>query len=180
MQVKVLESAYKAAEKMGQRHSCSMVESSLPIMSGIFSNTCTTVVCLRWSGLGQKRRSRMQDKKSLPDLSGFTGTEAYHRWSILFPDVLTDGCAYLAEECGSYWLMDAISSHIHYNEKLAGEGFVVAELEVNEDSTAVLILEDGDGHELDRQEIEYTDFPCPGITVLGDRERGSIRVAIAE
>lgn len=46
------------------------------------------------------------------ELSGFTGTEGYHRFSMLFRrHVLTDGAKYLAESCGAFWLMDAIASH---------------------------------------------------------------------
>ncbi len=46
------------------------------------------------------------------DLSGFTGTDHYYRWSSLFRNcLLTDGTHYLAETAGAYWLMDAIASH---------------------------------------------------------------------
>ena len=43
-------------------------------------------------------------------LSQFTGTEEYHtHWIGRF--VYTDGVQYLAEQCGAYWLLDAIASH---------------------------------------------------------------------
>ena len=42
------------------------------------------------------------------DLTNFTGTEAYHRWSILFRNfVLTDGAKYVKD--GAY-------SHIHMSD----------------------------------------------------------------
>lgn len=87
----------------------------------------------------------------------FTGTEAYHRWSALFPyTVLTDGAQYVAEEGKAYWLMDLIASHQHGS--LRFEEFQVWELIV-QDSAGVVIAEDGNGHELARQQIPYTDFP---------------------
>ena len=56
--------------------------------------------------------STATEKVSDSDLRMFTGTEGYHRWSVLFRHhVLTDGAKYLAEKCGAYWLMDAIASH---------------------------------------------------------------------
>lgn len=90
------------------------------------------------------------------DLQQFTGTEAYHRWSILFPRfVLTDGAKYVADEAGAYWLMDAIASHInaYYTETFALARLVV------KDSKAVLTIEDGNDGVLAKQDIEYTDFP---------------------
>ena len=55
----------------------------------------------------------LQDKQS--NLAQFTGTEAYHRWSPLFPRmVLTDGAMFVAKHggtSGAFWLMDAIVSH---------------------------------------------------------------------
>jgi hypothetical protein len=46
------------------------------------------------------------------NLDGFTGTEAYHPWSILFRKaVLTDGAKYLADKAGAYWLMDVIDGN---------------------------------------------------------------------
>ncbi len=47
------------------------------------------------------------------DLKQFIGSITYTRFSPLFPNVvLTDGAKYLADECGAYWLMDMIASHL--------------------------------------------------------------------
>ena len=55
----------------------------------------------------------LKDKQD--QLDHFTGTEAYHRWSLLFPRmVLTDGAKFVAENGGTngaYRLADAIASH---------------------------------------------------------------------
>ena len=51
------------------------------------------------------------------EVSRFTGTEAYHRWSVLpSKGVLTDGCKYVAEQLQAHWLFDAIASHIDFGD----------------------------------------------------------------
>jgi hypothetical protein len=45
------------------------------------------------------------------NLSQFSGTEAYYRYSPLFPFMLlTDGTKYLSDACQCYWLLDIIAS----------------------------------------------------------------------
>lgn len=91
-------------------------------------------------------------------LGYFTGTTAYYRISPRH--LLTDGTKYVAEAAGAFWLMDAAASHL--NEIGAADWFVLIKLEVK-DSRALMIYEDGNGHEYARQEIPYTDFPMPSI-----------------
>jgi hypothetical protein len=100
----------------------------------------------------------------LSDMAQFTGTEEWHRYSPLFRNVLlTDGAKYLAEECGAFWLIDMIASHL----PSVKDTFAVA----------VLTVKDGVGHfclvpdvpcEVDEiyaeQKIEWTDFPLEQIT----------------
>ena len=97
------------------------------------------------------------------DLPNFTGTESYHRWSILFRYfVLTDGAKYVADECGAYWLMDAIASHL---PRSRNEGFVVAKLARGKAVTYyILTLDDGNGNTFARQVIDHTNFPLEEIT----------------
>lgn len=96
------------------------------------------------------------------NLSQFTGTEAYTKWSILFRNfVLTDGAKFLAEEAGAYWLMDAVASHYQAYKK---EGFVVAKL-LKYKGNWVLDITDGDENSLATQRIEYSDFPLEEITL---------------
>jgi hypothetical protein len=94
------------------------------------------------------------------NLDGFTGTEAYHPWSILFRKaVLTDGAKYLADKAGAYWLMDVIASHQVLLLKNKEHWFQVWHIEVGDNNNAVITCDDGNGNVLARQEIEYTNFP---------------------
>lgn len=94
------------------------------------------------------------------DLSQFTGTERYYRISRRF--LITEGCKYLADEAGCYWMMDAIASHLM--EIGTQDWFVLIRVEVKE-SRAVMFYEDGNGHEHARQRIPYTDFPLEQINL---------------
>jgi hypothetical protein len=97
----------------------------------------------------------------LTQLSFFTGTTAYH---IHTPRVvLTDGAKYLAEHAQAYWLMNAIASYLP--ELVFREHFVAASLAVK-NSSAVLLLTDGNHKELAIQRIAYTDFPLRDITLF--------------
>ena len=92
------------------------------------------------------------------ELRQFTGTEGYYRLSLSV--VLTDGTKYLADTAGAYWLMDAISTYLP--QFTGREEFVVAKLNVG-NGNADLVLDNGNGHVLDTQHIEYTDFPLQSI-----------------
>ena len=95
-------------------------------------------------------------------LAHYYGTENYHRYSALFHNhLLTDGAKALADMCQAYWLIDVICSH-HAQTK--GEGFQVWKL-TKEDSKATVTCGDGNGNELAKQDIPYTDFPLDEITL---------------
>jgi hypothetical protein len=51
----------------------------------------------------------------------------------------------------------------HGHAALKGEEFILWKLIVAEDHTAAAIAEDGNGKELFRQEIEYSDFPLSEV-----------------
>ena len=98
------------------------------------------------------------NKLTSSDLSNFTGTESYHRWSIIFPNfVLTDGANYLAEKTGSFWFMDVIGSY-QYKPKFRKEGFQVWKLKATQGREAIVVAEDGNGNKIGSQKIPYTDF----------------------
>lgn len=100
----------------------------------------------------------------LPDLANYYGTLGYlrHRIVPVGPGLLlTDGARYVAEEAGAYWLMDKVLLNAK-DWLLEGDGFCSVELLVK-DSKGKLIVEDGDGGLLHDEDIEYTDFPEPGI-----------------
>ena len=99
----------------------------------------------------------------LAELPNFYGTENYHKWSILFRNfVLTDGAKYIADECGAYWLMDAIASYL---SSYKDEGFVVAKFVKADDPNWLLTVEDGNGGCFASQCIEFTNFPLDEITL---------------
>ncbi len=93
-------------------------------------------------------------KLTAQDLADFTGTTCYYR--ISKQHLLTVGTQYLAEQAGCYWIMDAVSSHLV--EIGTQDWFVVVRVGVG-DHKAVMRYEDGNGRELARQAIPYTDFP---------------------
>ena len=96
----------------------------------------------------------------LSTLTEFTGTERYYR--ISRRHLLTDGTKYLAEQAQCFWMMDAIASHLA--EIGTADWFVVVKTTVK-NAKALMVYEDGNGHERARQEIPYTDFPLSEITL---------------
>ena len=93
-------------------------------------------------------------------LNQFTGTAKYYR--ISRRHLLTDGTKYLAEEAECFWMMDAIASHL--SEIGTDDWFVQVRMTVN-DNRATMIYEDGNGKEHARQEIPFTDFPMPAVSL---------------
>ncbi len=95
------------------------------------------------------------------DLADFTGATCYYRIST--QHLLTDGTHYLAEQGGCFWIMDAVSSHLV--EIGTADWFIVVRIEV-EDQSAIMRYENGNGRELARQAIPYTDFPLANLTLF--------------
>ena len=96
----------------------------------------------------------------LATLTQFTGTDRYYR--IGKRHLLTDGTKYLAEQAECFWMMDAIASHLM--EIGTADWFVVVKTTVKK-SKALMVYEDGNGHEHARQEIPFTDLPLNEITL---------------
>ena len=88
-------------------------------------------------------------------LNQFTGTTQYFR--IGPRHLLTDGTHYLAEQAGCYWLMREIA--LHLTELGTQDWFVLITVSVDPNGQAVLTYSDGNGGELARQTIPYTDLP---------------------
>ena len=103
------------------------------------------------------------------ELAQFTGTEEYHRFSPLFRNVLlTDGAKYLAEECGAYWLMDVIASHL----PSVKDHFAIAILTKTEGDKAFFTLQDDVPFKtlFAHQTIKFTDFPLDEIKLYVIRD----------
>ena len=102
---------------------------------------------------------------NLNELRNFNGTEKYYRSSFFSKDIKhTDGVQHIAKN-GAGWLVDAIVSHVLTNPKVKREEFLACKLEVT-GNAAVLKIEDGNDNVITSQNIEYTDFPEPGITLF--------------
>ena len=89
------------------------------------------------------------------ELRHFTGTQHYYRnfTGLLY----TDGIQYLAEQAGSYWLIDLVGSH---QPKLLDARFQLWNLEVREDKSALVTMIEDIGQPIRvSQEISFTDFP---------------------
>ncbi len=86
-------------------------------------------------------------------LCQFIGTEKLYR--LTTRHLLTDGTMYLVEHAQCYWLMTLVASHL---TSRIDDHFTVAKLNVM-GTSAVLTLDDGNGHVFAKQSIEYTDFP---------------------
>jgi Family of unknown function (DUF6876) len=104
----------------------------------------------------------MEASKLASDLKQFHGSS--HYWKHLLGFHYTDGVKYLAENAQCYWLIDLVASWA-ISKNLDNEEFLVFELVVNKDSTAQVTISDGNKRVLGTQEIEYTDFPLPKITI---------------
>lgn len=96
----------------------------------------------------------MDKDQLLSNLGQFSGTDAYYRITPNF--LITDGVKFLADKAGCYWLLDAAVSHLVALG--TNDHFVLIKLVVN-NLSAVLTLEDGNGHVHCKQTIPYTDFP---------------------
>ena len=96
-------------------------------------------------------------------LSMFTGTEGYHKFSILSKLVLTDGVKYLCDKTGAYWLMDLIASYQQKcmkDEMLRDMQFWTLKVI---DGTGVVTCDRDTDDTAFTQKIPYTDFPLEEI-----------------
>jgi hypothetical protein len=100
-------------------------------------------------------------RQRLPDLSQFTGTAHWYRHSLNRNVVYTDGVKYVGEVAGAYWLIDKIAV-MQTDPKIKGEPFQVWKLQVA-NPRAAIVVEDGNGKVIYRENLAYTDFPEPGI-----------------
>lgn len=91
-------------------------------------------------------------------MSGFTGTEAYHRITVV-PLKVTDGIKAVADKAQAYWLFDAIASY-QVEKKVRDVPFQLWMLRVAGDKRAILTMqEDMNKKNIVEQKIKYTDFP---------------------
>lgn len=117
---------------------------------------------VRYNKLNFKRVVNLMSELSEENLRHFSGSDTFTQWSPLFrKSLLTEGALFVAEQAGAYWLFDLIESHLIIN---SGEHHVVASLSIS-GSSGLVELTDGDGVCLASQELGFTDFPSPGVTI---------------
>ena len=101
------------------------------------------------------------------DLAQFTGSEGYTRHSLMRKILISEGAKYVADTGGAHWLLDIIAS-MQLDKKVKAEEFQVWQLNTFKKDNSdchygILTCSDGNGNEVYRQKIGYTDFPLPEI-----------------
>jgi hypothetical protein len=104
--------------------------------------------------------------KLIADLRHFTGTEMYHTHAIIGGQSMniTDGCHYLRENAGCYWLFDIILIQ-QATELMQLEPFQRWQLKRLEDGTWLVTATDGNTITLYKQRIQFSDFPLEEIII---------------
>ncbi|MCE3239141.1 MAG: hypothetical protein K0R24_2122 [Gammaproteobacteria bacterium] len=107
----------------------------------------------------------MNKKFSLDQLEHFTGCdELFKHWLCRMH--YTEGVKYLADETGSYWLIDEIAFIILSRLlKKNKDWFYLIELSVKRDRSMVISISDGDGNTYLKHPVLWTDFPIIDETV---------------
>jgi hypothetical protein len=114
---------------------------------------------------------------SAADLRQFTGSEQFFRHGLSRKHIYTEGVHYLARRAGCYWLLDKIA--LHSTPAIDAEDFQVWTLTLKPDRTAVIVTEDGNGTVLKTEDITWTDFPLPEISLWAERnERGGFTIML--
>ena len=96
-------------------------------------------------------------------LDQFTGSETFYRFGLRRDALITEGVKYVADTAGAYWLLDAIVITNVYEQRVRKEEFQLWILTVGKGASGQLICDDGNGNVVYKQDLDYTDFPEPGI-----------------
>ena len=108
-----------------------------------------------------------QKKEPLTEgaLAHFTGTENWYRTTPLSAKIIyTDGVKYVIEHGEALWLITDIIA-FQCDKKVRAEPFQVWKLEVNDDESAKLTCEDGNGNQVFSNDYTQTDFPMKEISL---------------
>ena len=90
------------------------------------------------------------------DLKMFTGTEQWFNHPLSSNFLYTDGVKFFAEHCGggAYWFLDILATELADLQET--EDFMSITLIVV-DSSAKILVDDGNGNILHTREVDYTD-----------------------
>ena len=105
------------------------------------------------------------DQLSKSALMQFSGTENWCRHGLNRAVLFTDGARHVADAGGAYWLLDEIALAQRYVKAVSAEPFQLWRLSVHPGNTGILTCEDGDGNEVYRKALAFTDFPAAGVTL---------------
>lgn len=121
------------------------------------------------------------------DLDRFIGSMEWTRWSPLFNNtVASEGMMFVASQGEAFWLLDDIASHEEHNEEVANaceeseqfDWLHFWKLTVDTDTreaTLICVADEGEPAVVE-QNIPYTDFPLPELTVYaGNDGPGTVR-----
>ncbi len=112
-------------------------------------------------------KNTMDTKSANEAFSSFTGTEAYHRFSLITRLLCTDGAIAVAHACGAFWLLDIIASYQPKLKKAGQDEFQSWNLNLNPSgSGAVVTCTDGNENVLITQKIPFTDFPYASLNLF--------------
>ncbi len=100
----------------------------------------------------------------IQELGQFTGSEIVYRNPLFKKFVYTEGVRFLAQKAEAYWLIDYILSN-QIDEQVKAVDFQAWKIKVNENNSALIRLEDGDGNLVKEFRLEFTDFPLKEFTL---------------
>lgn len=114
-------------------------------------------------------QEQQEQQNILNDLDRFTGTEQYHKASVLYDLNLTDGINYLRNELNCFWLIDIVGSIQHKTKIQDNISFIIHKIKVNEDKSFIFKSYKDYNSDLTEQENDlkyllyeqksiYTDF----------------------
>lgn len=92
------------------------------------------------------------------------GSDTIYRHWLCRAHAYTAGVQFLASIAGAYWLIDEIIL-AQMDGELRKQPFQVWTLTVQENSTGLLLVDDGNGNELLVKSLSYTDFPMPSFVL---------------
>jgi len=95
------------------------------------------------------------------NLANFYGTENWTRHALNKQMLYTDGVAYFAEHAGNgaHWFLDIVATELAPKAEQPGHEFMAIRLMVHPGGTASITADDGDGLELYKRGIQWTDCP---------------------
>lgn len=107
---------------------------------------------------------RAENTSLKQELRHFSGSESFFVHPLFKGFVYTEGVKHLAEKGNAYWLIELVLSH-QYGAKIKTERFQVWQIEVHEDDSFSVKVEDGNKCSIHSEEHPFTDLPLNSITL---------------